>query len=106
MSWRASTPAAPACAPPRTQHCDRGTLRDAVRAGAFHRALPDGALGVDLLAAAEALMAVACALAHLHSVRIVHGGMRVSGPPGPQVLRQPLLEGAATPRSWRVDPCH
>jgi len=35
------------------EHCDRGTLSDAVRAGMFHHQLDNGAIGVDLAAVVE-----------------------------------------------------
>ncbi|KAI8475115.1 MAG: kinase-like domain-containing protein [Monoraphidium minutum] len=61
--------------------CDRGSLRAALAGGAFHRPLPapgggPPALGVDLGAALEVLVAVASALAHLHACRIVHGDVK------------------------------
>ncbi|KAI8470348.1 MAG: kinase-like domain-containing protein [Monoraphidium minutum] len=58
------------------EFCDRGSLRDALRSGAFHRPLPGGSLGVDVAALAEVLLGAACALAHLHALGVVHGDVK------------------------------
>ncbi|KAI8470351.1 MAG: hypothetical protein J3K34DRAFT_521472 [Monoraphidium minutum] len=60
------------------EFCDRGSLRDALRAGAFHRALPGGGTVVHVAALVEVLMDVACALQYLHSMHIVHGDVKAS----------------------------
>ncbi|KAI8475549.1 MAG: kinase-like domain-containing protein [Monoraphidium minutum] len=53
--------------------CDRGSLRDAVRAGAFHQQVaPTEVLGVDLPAILQVLIDVARGLAHIHSLGLVH----------------------------------
>jgi len=59
------------------EYCDRGTLRDAVKGGSFHSMLPNGAIGVDVAAVVEVLLDVACAAQYLHSMRLVHGDIKV-----------------------------
>jgi len=63
--------------PNQKQYCDRGTLRDALKGGMFHRRLPGGAIGVDLSAAVEVLQDVAYAVQYLHSMQLVHGDIKV-----------------------------
>lgn len=58
------------------EYCDRGALRDAVLHGALHVRLPCGAVGVDLAAALEVLLQVACAVQHLHGMQLVHGDLK------------------------------
>ncbi|KAI8462305.1 MAG: kinase-like domain-containing protein [Monoraphidium minutum] len=57
--------------------CDRGTLRDAIKGGLVHRALPNGAIGVELAAAVEILLDVAYAVQYLHSMQLVHGDIKL-----------------------------
>ncbi|KAI8475111.1 MAG: kinase-like domain-containing protein [Monoraphidium minutum] len=57
------------------EYCDRGTLRDAVAKGTFHRRMRDGGLGVDIGSLLSVLLEVASALAYLHSSQIAHGGV-------------------------------
>jgi len=59
------------------QYCDRGTLRDAVKAGLFHRQLPDGSIGIDIGAVVDVLLDVAYAVQYLHSMQLVHGDIKV-----------------------------
>jgi serine/threonine protein kinase len=59
------------------QYCDRGTLRDLVKAGAFHTWLLNGAIGVDLASLVEVLLDVAYAVQYLHSLGLVHGDIKV-----------------------------
>ncbi|KAI8465288.1 MAG: kinase-like domain-containing protein [Monoraphidium minutum] len=54
------------------EFADRGTLREAVAAGAFHRAMEGGAIGVDLLGVVNVLQDVAHALAYLHGMSLLH----------------------------------
>ena len=63
--------------PPATaaQYCDLGNLRNAAARGLLHRRLgpePGAPIGVDLPALLGAALAVAEALAYLHSIRLVH----------------------------------
>jgi serine/threonine protein kinase len=74
------------------QLCDRGTLRDAIRGGLFHRRLPGGAVGVDLAAACDVLLDVACAVSYLHSLGLVHGDIKVGARCRGGVERTVLLE--------------
>jgi hypothetical protein len=68
---------APCPAHPAPQYCDRGSLRDAVRGGMFHRPLPNGAIGVDLAAVVEVLLDASYAVQYLHSMGLVHGDIKV-----------------------------
>ncbi|GBF94659.1 hypothetical protein Rsub_07395 [Raphidocelis subcapitata] len=57
------------------EYCDLGTLRVVTQRGLFHRRLspgPHAAVGVDLAALLEVSLQVAEAVAHLHSLRLVH----------------------------------
>lgn len=67
-------PGTPACA---LQFCDRGTLYGAMKAGHFHRAMPNGAIGVDLAAIVAVLLDVAYAVQYLHALHLMHGDIKV-----------------------------
>jgi hypothetical protein len=43
----------------------------------FHSALPSGYLGVDVAAAVEVLLDIAGAVQYLHSIKLVHGDIKV-----------------------------
>ena len=69
---------------PRTprvsQWCDRGSLRDAVRAGAFHQQVAGTeVLGVDLPAILQALLDVERGVEHVHSLGLLHCDIKVRG---------------------------
>ncbi|KAI8463485.1 MAG: kinase-like domain-containing protein [Monoraphidium minutum] len=59
--------------------CDRGSLRDAVRRGAFHRRVRhDEALSVDADSVVEVLLDVASSLQYLHDrANLVHGDVKL-----------------------------
>jgi serine/threonine protein kinase len=59
------------------QFCDKGTLRDAVKAFTFHQELEGGAIGVDVTAAVDVLQDIAYAVQYLHNVHLVHGDIKV-----------------------------
>ncbi|GBF97927.1 hypothetical protein Rsub_10600 [Raphidocelis subcapitata] len=60
------------------EHCDRGTLADALlRRRTFHSELPDGGVGVNLPTLLEVLTSVARALRHLHFLGLVHGDVKL-----------------------------
>jgi serine/threonine protein kinase len=65
-------PEGPVCSVVAMEYCDRGTLRDAVKRGVFHRPLLNGALGVDLAAVLGVLAELAASLQHLHGLKLVH----------------------------------
>lgn len=60
------------------EHCDRGTLSEAVRRpGTFHVTLPDGSIGVSLPAVVDVLIDVAHSLEYLHGLGLVHGDIKL-----------------------------
>ena len=66
-------PSTPLSHPPAPQeYCDAGSLSHAVKAGAFHRRLPGGQVGVDLPAVLEVLLEVAGAIQYVHELHLVH----------------------------------
>jgi len=54
------------------EYCDAGTLLHALKAGAFHRRLNGGQIGVDLPAILEVLIEVAGSIQYFHSLHLVH----------------------------------
>lgn len=48
-----------------------------MKAGEFHTTLPNGSMGVDIIAVIEVLLDVACAIQYLHSLHLVHGDIKV-----------------------------
>ncbi|KIZ06401.1 putative serine/threonine-protein kinase pats1 [Monoraphidium neglectum] len=59
------------------EFCDKGTLRDAVKAFTFHQELEGGAIGVDVTAAVDVLQDIAYAVQYLHNVHLVHGDIKL-----------------------------
>ncbi|KAI8469489.1 MAG: kinase-like domain-containing protein [Monoraphidium minutum] len=59
------------------ERMDRGTLHEAVRAGAFHQEMETGDIGVDLGAVVDILLAVAHSLQYLHSISLLHGDVKL-----------------------------
>ncbi|KAI8469616.1 MAG: hypothetical protein J3K34DRAFT_521983 [Monoraphidium minutum] len=60
------------------EFCDRGTLRDAVEAGMFHRRLAGGAVGVDLGVVLDVLLDIAFSLQYLHRAHVLHGDVKLA----------------------------
>lgn len=59
------------------QYMDVGTLRDAIRRGAFHRRVGPGAMAVDLTGCVKVLREAALAVAHLHGRNLLHCDVKV-----------------------------
>jgi serine/threonine protein kinase len=59
------------------QYCDRGTLRDAVCSGTFHGTAGRGTPAADVDSVVEVLLDVAGAVQYLHSMKLVHGDIKV-----------------------------
>jgi hypothetical protein len=57
-----------------------------MKAGHFHRAMPNGAIGVDLAAIVAVLLDVAYAVQYLHALHLMHGDIKVR-------RHQPLWKG-------------
>ena len=60
------------------EFCDAGSLDEAIHQGRFHEGAAEGQrhVRVDLRAVCLTLLDIASALAHLHSMRIVHKDLK------------------------------
>jgi hypothetical protein len=59
------------------EYCDAGTLLHALKAGAFHRRLEGGQIGVDLAAILEVLNEVAGSIYYFHGLQLLHCDIKV-----------------------------
>lgn len=54
------------------EFCDRGSLRQALKRGVFHKRLGSTSVAVDLCAIVQVLIEVAQAVLHLHKMKLLH----------------------------------
>ena len=54
------------------EYCDKGSLRQALKRGVFHKRLGSTSVAVDLCAIVQVLVEVAQAVLHLHKMKLLH----------------------------------
>ncbi|KAI8466889.1 MAG: hypothetical protein J3K34DRAFT_460676 [Monoraphidium minutum] len=67
----------PVCSIVVMEYCEHGSLRDAIKRGAFHRQMAGGMLGVDVRTVVEVLLEVAEAIRYLHSLKLLHCDVKI-----------------------------